>query len=273
VGRPGPPAGRATRPGLGPDAPDTLAALRRLEGLYRRSGRWAADEAVLRELVQRTTAKFGLDHPETLGALRDSAFLLFNTNRLSEAVTAYERLRGAEAAKYGAGAPATLGTLNLLATVYHFAGRLDDADRAARDHLALSQQHSGPDSFGTGQALALLGMNLLAQGRSAEAEPVLREAVRLVDQHPTQAWQRGRVHNLHGAALAGAGKVAEGERLLVDGYEAMRRDEAIIPAPWKRYLTAAGERVVRFYEATNQPDQARAWRAKLPPQPPANRDP
>jgi serine/threonine-protein kinase len=224
-------------------------------------------------LVQRTTKKFGPDHPETLGALRDAAFLLFKTNRLAEAVTAYERLRGAETAKYGAGAPATLGTLNMLATVYHFAGRLDDADRAARDHLALRRKHDGSDSQATGQALALLGMNLLAQGRSAEAEPVLREAVRLVDLHPTPAWQRGRVHNLHGAALAGVGKVAEGERLLVDGYEAMQRDEPKIPAPWKRYLIAAGERVIRFYDATNQPDEARAWRAKLPPPPPANRDP
>jgi tetratricopeptide (TPR) repeat protein len=258
---------------LGPDAPDTLAALRRLEGLYRRAGRWADDEAVLRELVQRTTKRFGPDHPETLGALRDAAFLLFNTNRLSEAAGAYERLRGAETAKYAAGAPATLGTLNMLATVYHYAGRLEDADRAAHEHLALSQKHNGPDSPGTGQALALLGMNLLAQGRCAEAEPVLRQAVQLVDKHPNAAWQRGRIRNMHGAALAGVGKPEEGERLLVDGYAAMEREAAKIPAPWKRYLAAAGERVVRFYEATNQPDKARAWRAKLPPPPPANRDP
>jgi hypothetical protein len=59
----------------------------------------------------------------------------------------------------------------------------------------------------------------------------------------------------------------------VDGYAAMQRDEATIPAPWKRYLAAAGERVVRFYEATNQPDQARAWREKLRPTGPTNHDP
>jgi hypothetical protein len=27
----------------------------------------------------------------------------------------------------------------------------------------------------------------------------------------------------------------------------------------------AGERVVCFYEATNQPEKAKEWRAKLPP--------
>jgi hypothetical protein len=32
---------------------------------------------------------------------------------------------------------------------------------------------------------------------------------------------------------------------------------------WLR-LTEAGERLIRFYEVTGQPEEARAWREKLP---------
>jgi len=71
------------------------------------------------------------------------------------------------------------------------------------------------------------------------------------------------VVNLLGAAVAGVGRGEEGERLMRDGYEAMVRDIALVPAPWKRYLTAAGEHILRFYEATGQADKAAAWRDKL----------
>jgi hypothetical protein len=32
---------------------------------------------------------------------------------------------------------------------------------------------------------------------------------------------------------------------------------------FKHWLTKAGDRLIRFYEVTNQPDKARAWREKV----------
>jgi hypothetical protein len=68
--------------------------------------------------------------------------------------------------------------------------------------------------------------------------------------------------SLLGDVLFSQQKYAEAEPLLVQGYEGMKQREAILRANEKCRLAEAGERVVRFYEATNQPEKARVWREK-----------
>lgn len=68
--------------------------------------------------------------------------------------------------------------------------------------------------------------------------------------------------SLLGAVLLGQQRYAEAEPLILQGYEGVKRREA------DQHFTEldiieAGERVVRFYEVTNQPEKARAWREKL----------
>jgi hypothetical protein len=68
-----------------------------------------------------------------------------------------------------------------------------------------------------------------------------------------------------GEALLGQQKYSAAEPLLLQGYEGMKQREAQIPEPVKiTRLTEATERIVQLYEATRQPEKARAWRAKLP---------
>ena len=43
----------------------------------------------------------------------------------------------------------------------------------------------------------------------------------------------------------------------------MKQREAVLFAMEKRRWAEAGERIVRFYEATGRPEKARAWREKL----------
>ena len=78
----------------------------------------------------------------------------------------------------------------------------------------------------------------------------------LPDLHPAQV--------LLGETLAGQQKYADAEPLLLRGYEGMKAGEASHHVADLR-IRDAGERVVRFYEATGQPEKAREWRAKLPP--------
>jgi hypothetical protein len=76
-----------------------------------------------------------------------------------------------------------------------------------------------------------------------------------------------------GGALLGQQKYAEAEPLLLQGYEGMKQREATIPTQGKQRLPEAAERLVALYEATGRADEARAWRAKLPPAPQADRAP
>jgi hypothetical protein len=66
-----------------------------------------------------------------------------------------------------------------------------------------------------------------------------------------------------GAVLLGQQKYAEAKPFLLQGYDGMQQQEAMLPADERPLLLAAGERVIRFYEVSNQPEQARIWREKV----------
>src|SRR5262245_36087266 len=57
---------------------------------------------------------------------------------------------------------------------------------------------------------------------------------------------------------------AAAEPLLLQGYEGIKQRADQIPPLGKRRLTEAIERLVRLYEASQQAEKARTWRAKLP---------
>ena len=75
---------------------------------------------------------------------------------------------------------------------------------------------------------------------------------------PAGHWTRFEAQSLLGEALAGLGKRAEAEALLLPAYDGLRASAAV--SPWKK--RAARERIVRLYEAWGRPEAAAAWRAK-----------
>ena len=106
---------------------------------------------------------------------------------------------------------------------------------------------------------------MLRQNKDAEAEVVLRESLAVYAKVNAGEMKRSLGASLLGEALLEQKQYAAAEPLLLQGYEAMKRQEASIPAPEKHWQTEAGERIVRFYEVTNQPGKARAWREKVKP--------
>ena len=87
-------------------------------------------------------------------------------------------------------------------------------------------------------------------------------------------WYRFRSESLLGESLLGQKKFDEAEPHLIAGYEGMKQHAAKIPAPFKHYLTEAGERVVRLYDDWGKPEEAAEWRARLARELPAeNKEP
>ena len=105
-------------------------------------------------------------------------------------------------------------------------------------------------------------MNLLLQHQYAAAEPLAREAADIYEMYvPHLAW-RFYWGSVLGAALLGQQRYAEAEPLLLQGYQGMKEHETINLLV-KSQVTEVGGWIVRFYESTNQPDKARAWREKV----------
>src|SRR5262249_16777357 len=103
---------------------------------------------------------------------------------------------------------------------------------------------------------------LLLEKQYDAAEPLVREAVALFEKEHPDDQRRFYWVSLLGAVLFGQKKYAEAEPLLLQGYEGMKQREATLVDVEKRRIAETAERVVGFYESTNQPEKARAWRER-----------
>jgi tetratricopeptide (TPR) repeat protein len=112
--------------------------------------------------------------------------------------------------------------------------------------------------------LAERGGQLSDDGRYAEAEPFLRECVELRARTQPESFKRFNAMSLLGEALRGQGKFAEAEPLLVDGANGMQEREAQMDPCCREFVSIANARVVTLYEQWGRPDEAAAWRKKLP---------
>jgi serine/threonine protein kinase/Tfp pilus assembly protein PilF len=144
-------------------------------------------------------------------------------------------------------------------------GTPDESERLARDLLHRLRNNDAPQSAATAAWLAMLGDVLLKQQQYVAAEPILRESLAIREQALPDHWLRYNALSLLGGALLGQQKYAAAEPLLLQGYEGMKQRQAQIPVVRGTHLfVEASERLVRLYEATNQPKKARTWREKLP---------
>jgi serine/threonine protein kinase len=192
--------------------------------------------------------------PELVARCPDAAFregMLRQADRAVELTQGDAEARLARAQLVGAVGDDGKAREEFDAVVAGVRGQLD----SARDPRAVRTQLAGVQ--------AVYGRYLLHRRRFAEAEGALRESLSIREQVMPDNWLRFNTQSTLGGALLGQGKYAEAEPLLLAGYEGLKAREATIPAGLPR-LAEAVERLVALYDATNRPDKAREWRARLP---------
>ena len=120
-------------------------------------------------------------------------------------------------------------------------------------------------------ALRMLGRCLVDAGRPTEAEPVLRECVKLFETHSPKNWVRYSALGDLGASLLEQRRYAEAEPLLLTSYQELKQREGknIVTGPLvgDDYLTEGASRLVKLYEALGKQDSATEWRKKSEPTP------
>jgi tetratricopeptide (TPR) repeat protein len=147
--------------------------------------------------------------------------------------------------------------------VYQGQGKFDQAEALLVELVERRRRVRGPEHPDLALALALLGAGRLQQQRSAEAEPVLREALAIREAKVPDAWLTSDARWLLGGALLGQQKYAEAEPLLLQGYEGLMQRRDKIPAARRRRPTESLERLVQLYDAWGKPDEAAKWRKVL----------
>jgi hypothetical protein len=223
---------------------------------------------LLEQVLEKQRTICGPTHLSTLETMHLLATNYGDVDRLAESLALYEQVFGLVKSTK-APEPDWLGWRILgYVQVRQRAGKLDQADQLLRQQLEYARKRA--DSLGRrpniANTLGWQALNLLLRQQYAEAEPLVREAVTSFEQHrfnDANAARRFYWVSLLGAVLSGQERYAEAEPLLLEGYEGMKQREAIMHASERRRLAEAGERIVRFYETTGQPEQASAWREKL----------
>jgi serine/threonine protein kinase/Tfp pilus assembly protein PilO len=245
---------------FGPDAAPTLGCVRILAEAYQFGGQYETSERLLKQLLEKQSTILGPTHGGTLSIMSALAALYRVTDQPTESMALYEKVLALRKNPLG---PENypIYELNGCAEVCQRAGKLDQADRLL--HKALEQERDEKDSPSRRNAMAntlgWLAVNLLLQERYAEAEPLARQSVAMnqIGDPKGCYWV-----SVLGAVLLGQQKYAEAEPFLLKGYEGMKQNEPVHPVVRRRMAEVAGW-LVRLYEATNQPEKARAWREKL----------
>ena len=156
--------------------------------------------------------------------------------------------------------PDLANAMTSLGILYQDEGKNDLAESTLTNALALDRKL--PKGNLTVRAcLTALARLRLTQGRFAEAESLLREAMSGTGNQNLTVWDTFDRQSLLGASLLGQGRYADAEPLLIAGYEGLRKLSPAISV--EANLPEAGLRLVRLYSARGKPDKADEWRRNL----------
>jgi tetratricopeptide (TPR) repeat protein len=247
---------------LGADHPDTLVCMNNLALGYRAAGKLEQALPLLEETLKRMMVRLGADHPQTFVCMSNLGVGYRAAGKPELALPHFQRAAaGMEKLRYQHHLAATV-VANLIST-YELLRQFDRAEPWRRKWLAVVRERSGADSIPHAGELTLLGRNLLAQRKWAEAEPVLREALTVFEEKLPDAWTTFNTQSLLGGALSGQKMFDEAEPLLLRGYKGLRQRQAAIPPGDRGVVAEALGRLVQLYDATGQKGRAEAYRKLL----------
>lgn len=210
--------------------------------------------------------KLGVGHPHTITSMTNLAVLLEGSGQGAQALPLFEEALEISEANLGPIHPDTLVRIRNLANCCRDLGEIDRAMRLYQEYVERNKERDGPESLPYADALVYLGFNQSRLARWADAEPVLRECLRLRSMLLTKDdWRVASTQSLLGATLMELGKLEEAEPLLIAGYQGQKANEAAMPANARIGIAQALNRVITYYERRDaEGDEAivEQWKAK-----------
>jgi len=220
------------------------------------------DEAVgiVRRKVAEVRAQTHSETPELCASLTGLGSFLIEKGAFAEAE---ENLRAAETVyrKIYNAANMQLGdNLRLQAQACLALRQYPEAEAKINAALEIYRAASGPQYVNYPTALMVQGVIYSQTGRTAEAEKLLREAVRIrAENVPETHFLRATANGTLGEFLTTQARFPEAESFLLASYESLKKSQAE-NSPRTRL---ALQRLANLYEAWNKPEQAAPYRASL----------
>ncbi len=193
-----------TRRLLGDDHPNTSSNKGSVASVLAARGQFKDAERLYRESLATDEKIFGAGSPETAGTMNNLALVIEADGRLKEAGDMFEEALRISRAKFGDDHPTVLTmSLNVARTKID-RGIVADSEPVLRHVLAMRSKTLPADDWRVAQAQSVLAASLLAQGRVADAKPLMEAADRVLKPVPGVqgrefAANRARLSSLPGA--------------------------------------------------------------------------
>lgn len=153
--------------------------------------------------------------------------------------------------------------LNSLTGTLEQLGRLKEAEDVGSEGLAMGKRRLGAEHPAVFWSVYNLSSVLCKEGKAAEAAKLSRELLAALEEKRPDARETFITRTVLAECLLKQTNYAESERLLLAGYEGLKRVEHAIASYEKFVLRRPLQNLVELYEATNRPEQAAEWKKRL----------
>jgi len=244
----------------GPVHPDVADDLSELGGYQQTWGHYSESERYLRQAVEINRSWYGDDHPQTAWHMSKLALTLENEGKYEEAAKLLQQALSTEERAYGTAHPKVAVTLGNIIGLDEQRGKLDQAERELNQMLDIERSVYGENGTQVTVVMANLGHLYLQKKQYARAEQLYREAVQRFTE------ELSADHESTGIVQIDLGRVLLKERHYQDAETHSRAGYAILAAhnsPAIRFRRYACEDLVAEYEALDQSERAKQFRAEL----------
>ena len=155
---------------LGPDHPDTLAALDTLGVVYNYESKYTAAKTVLSKVFEARQRTLGKEHKDTLATMSHLALAVAYEGDDARAMTLFEPLLAAQRRLYGDENPDTLDIMDNLGGTYRQLGKYAEARTLFERELEISRRVRGPEHPDTLTCMGNLAFVYRAMGEYPHAE-------------------------------------------------------------------------------------------------------
>jgi serine/threonine protein kinase len=247
---------------LGADHPETLALRVDLANLDRAVGRDAEAIALYEATLQAAQSRLGPDHPVTLQSMHGLAQAL-GPKRPAEAEELFRRVLDAAQRTQGPIGPLTVESSRDLALVFDRTGRPQEAEAILRDLIQRQSAQTPAQPLSLADSLLALGRVLQGQKRWLESEAVIRACLDVRLKQAPDDWRTFVALSHLGGSLMGLGRNDEAAPVLLRTYEGLKAREGLVPAPERRAIREAADRLVQVFQALGKTEQADEFRRRI----------
>ncbi|HKI02493.1 MAG TPA: serine/threonine-protein kinase [Thermoanaerobaculia bacterium] len=249
----------AIKKALKVDQEDIVTSINNLGKLYQTRGNYAAAERYYKEslAIRRKLAKGRPDEDVATG-LNNLASLYEDLNKLDNAETLQREVVAIRRQLYAEPNVKLAVGLAGLGHIRQTRGDGVEAEKLYREALAIADQVDLPRDH-TSRAIFLrnLAFALLSQGRMAEAEARVRDALAIFRKKQPDSWRLADAESVLGSCLAAQRRFQEAEPLLVKSYPLLKKDDG----DGAKQAPVARKRIVDLYNAWGRPEKAASYLA------------